>query len=77
MGRKLAVLGDYRNPLVPRGHVAANRDEVAKTHEALRKEFSRLWLAECKDGTGFRSQMKRFDNTIIPCRERAKELRGR
>ena len=77
MGRKLVVLGDYRNPLVSRSQVAAELAEVATTYEALREEFSRLWLAECKDGAGFRSLLKRFDNTITPCRNKAEELRGR
>jgi hypothetical protein len=51
--------------------------DIAKTYEGLREEFSRLWLAECKDGAGFRSLLQRFDNTIVPCRKKAEELRGR
>ena len=77
MGRKLVVLGDYLSPQVPRGRVAAELDEVAKTYERLREEFTRLWLAECKDGTGFRNLRQRFDNTIAPCKAKAGALRGR
>lgn len=76
MGRKLVVRGDYLAPQVPRSHVAAELDEVAKTYERLRDEFTRLWLAECKEGTGFDALRKRFDNTIAPCKAKAAELRG-
>lgn len=77
MGRKLVAVGHYLGPQVPRSQIAAELADVAKTYERLREEFSRLWLAECKDGAGFRSLLQRFDNTIVPCKKKAGELGGR
>lgn len=77
MGRKLVAVGHYLSPQVARSQVAAELADVAKTYEGLREEFSRLWLAECKDGAGFRSLVRRFDNTIAPCKKKGEELGGR
>jgi hypothetical protein len=77
MGHKLVAVGHDLSLQVPRSQVAAELTDVAKTYEELREEFSRLWLAECKDGAGFRSLLQRFDNTVVPCKKRAEELRGR
>ena len=77
MGHKLVAVGHYLSPQVPRSQVATELADVAKTYEGLREEFSRLWLAECKDGAGFRRLLQRFDSTIAPCKKKAEELRGR
>jgi hypothetical protein len=77
MGRKLVAVGHQLSPQVPRSRVAADLAEVAKTYEGLREDFSQLWLAECKDGAGFRRLVQRFDNTIVPCKKKSQELFGR
>lgn len=77
MGRKLVAVSHHRDAQVPRSRVAGELADVAKTYEGLREEFSRLWPAECKDGAGFRTLVRRFDNTIVPCTRKAHELRVR
>jgi hypothetical protein len=76
MGRKLVALGHYLSPQVPRSQVAAELGDVVRTYEGLREDFSRFWLAECKDGAGFRMLLQRFDSTVTPCKKKAAELRG-
>ena len=76
MGRKLVAVEHSLDSRVLRSRVAAELADVARTYEGLREEFSRLWLAECKDGAGFRSLVQRFDNTISPCKKKAEELRS-
>ena len=74
MGRKLVITGHSRDATYPRKQVAEELDELVKTYEGLRTDFSRLWLAEDRENDGYRELVARFDNTIVPCRQKAAEL---
>jgi uncharacterized protein YegJ (DUF2314 family) len=76
MARKLIIREHYLDPRVPRSQVAAELTGLVKTYQQLRQEFSRLWLASCKDAGSFRDYLRRYDQTIIPCRKKAGELQG-
>lgn len=75
LGRKLAALGRYNDPAVPRPQVADELAAVANEYESLQTEFKRLWLAEDRDNDGFQELVRRFGYTIGPCREKTKALR--
>jgi len=75
MGQKLIVRGHYLDPNVPRTQVADELLALAATYEGLKAEFQRLWLADCQDAGSFRGYVQRFDHTIVPCRQKAEELR--
>jgi uncharacterized protein CbrC (UPF0167 family) len=74
MGRKLIARGHFLDNNIPRAQVAEELLSLARTYEALKAEFQRLWLADCKDAGSFRGYVQRFDNTIVPCRKKAQEL---
>jgi hypothetical protein len=76
MAAKLTMIGHYRDENVPRKQVADEINGLVKTYERLRTDFQRLWLAEDRDNDGFKALVARFDNTIAPCRQKAKELGG-
>jgi hypothetical protein len=75
LARKLILREHYLDPQVPRSQVAAEFKDLGKAYECLRGEFTRLWLAGCKDAGSFRGYLQRFDNTITRCQQQAKELR--
>jgi len=75
LGRKLIALSHYNDPDYPREEAAAELDALAATYEALKEEFRRLWLAEDRENDNFHSLRGRFDQTIVPCRQKAAELR--
>lgn len=74
LGHKLVALGHYNNPAIDRKQVAAELEAVAVEFESLQTEFSQRWLAEDRDNTGFQELVKRFTYTMVPCREKAKQL---
>jgi hypothetical protein len=76
LGRKLAALGHYQDPAVPRAQVADELEAVANDYASLQTDFQRLWLAEDRANDGFQELVKRFGYTIGPCREKAKTLRA-
>jgi hypothetical protein len=74
MADKLIVTGHWRKEGYSRKKVAEELRGVVKTYEALRTEFSRLWLAEDRKNDGYETLINRFNNTIVPCRRKAEEL---
>jgi hypothetical protein len=76
MGRKLIMRAHYLDRKIPRGQVAAELIDLVKVYESLREDFRRLWLAGCKDAGSFQGYVQRYDNTIIPCKKKAEELRN-
>lgn len=74
MGRKLIARGRYLDAGVPRAQVAEELLQLASSYEGLKTQFSRLWLADCKDAGSYRGYLARYDNTIVPCREKARQL---
>ena len=74
MGKKLIIRERVLDQSVPRSDVAEELLALASSYEGLRTEFSRLWLRDCKDAGSYRGYLQRFDNTIVPCRAKAKEL---
>jgi len=74
MGRKLIMRERFLDESVPRSDVASELLSLVKTYEELKSDFSRLWLADCKDAGSFRGYLLRFDTTITPCRKKAEEL---
>jgi hexosaminidase len=76
MGRKLVVLGHFQDQHYPRAKVADELEEVAAVYEELKAEFQRLWLAEDRENDNFHELAKRFDWTIVACKQKAAELRG-
>ncbi len=74
LGHKLAALGHYNDTAVPRERVAEELEAVAAEFESLQNDFKRLWLAEDRDNEGFQELVRRFTYTVVPCREKAKEL---
>jgi len=76
MGRKLQVLGDFRDESFPRGQVAAELDAVADTYAGLKDTFRALWLAEDRPNEMLEEHCRRFDWTIAACRQKAEELRN-
>jgi hypothetical protein len=77
MGQKLIVREHFLDKNVPRSQVADELLALAKAYEGLKADFERLWLADCKDAGSFRGYVQRFDQTVIPCRTKAAELRGK
>ena len=74
MGRKLIIRERFLDESIPRSDVASELLSLVKTYEALKADFTRLWLADCKDAGSFQGYLQRFDNTIAPCRQKAEEL---
>jgi len=74
MGRKLLAVGHYRDEGYPRGKVLAELREVLGSYEELQTEFQRLWLAEDRENDNFHTLVSRFDQTIIPFRQKIQEL---
>ncbi len=74
MGRKLIMLGHYRDSNVPRAQVVDELNQLVKTYEGLQTDFQRLWLAEDRKNKGYEELVGRFNNTIVPCRQKAAEL---
>jgi hypothetical protein len=74
MGMKLIMRGHFLDTNVSRAQLAQELRVLVKDYERLKADFQRLWLADCKDAGSFRGYVQRFDNTIVPCREKAKEL---
>ncbi|MHB1459556.1 MAG: glycoside hydrolase family 20 zincin-like fold domain-containing protein [Armatimonadota bacterium] len=75
MGQKLLILNMYNDKSVSRLKVARELSDLADTYAAMKDEFRRLWLKDCKDAGTFAYLTGRFDQTIIPCRKMADELR--
>jgi Glycosyl hydrolase family 20, domain 2/Glycosyl hydrolase family 20, catalytic domain len=75
LGHKLIALAHYNDSDYPREDVAAELEALAATYESLKEEFRRLWLAEDRENDNFHSLCSRFDQTIVPCRQKAAELR--
>ncbi|MCX5771066.1 MAG: hypothetical protein NTZ09_12465 [Candidatus Hydrogenedentes bacterium] len=75
LGHKLVALGHCNDITYPRINAADELDDVATEFDALQADFKRLWLAEDRDNDGFQELVKRFNYTITPCRDKAKELR--
>ena len=74
LGHKLLALGHFQNAAVPRAQVAAELEAVAQEFATLQADFQRLWLAENRDNDGYQELVKRFLNTITPCRAQARTL---
>jgi len=74
MGKKLIIRERALDESVPRSDVAEQLLALASSYEGLRTEFSRLWLKDCKDAGSYRGYLQRFENTIVPCRNKAKGL---
>ncbi len=74
MGRKLIAAGHWRDAKYPRRKVAEELKQIVAVYEQLRNDFRRLWLAEDCENDGFRVLLNRFDETIVPCRQKATEL---
>ncbi|MBE3063690.1 MAG: family 20 glycosylhydrolase, partial [Spirochaetes bacterium] len=74
LGHKLVALGHCNDITYPRIKAADELDDVATEFDALQADFKRLWLAEDRDNDGFQELVKRFNYTITPCRDKAKEL---
>ena len=75
MGRKLLILNRYNDKSVSRLRVARELSDLADTYASMKDEFRRLWLKDCKDAGTFAYLTGRFDQTIIPCRKMADDLR--
>lgn len=75
MGRKLLILNRYNDKSVSRTRVARELDDLADTYAAMKDQFRTLWLKDCKDAGTFAYLTGRFDQTIIPCRKMAEDLR--
>ena len=76
LGHKLVALGHFNDMAVPRNQAADELEAVAKEFEALETDFKRLWLAEDRENEGFQELVKRFTYTIVPCREKAKQVQS-
>jgi hypothetical protein len=74
MGNKLIATGHWRDEKYPRRKVADELKQIIAIYEELRSDFRRLWLAEDRENDGYRVLLARFDETIVPCRQKAKEL---
>lgn len=74
LGKKLVIRERVLDESVPRPQVAQELLALASQYEGLRTEFSRLWLKDCKDAGSYRGYLQRYENTIGPCRAKAKEL---
>lgn len=77
MGKKLIIRERVLDNSTPRSDVAEELLQLASSYEGLRTELSRLWLKDCKDAGSYRGYLQRFDNTIVPCREKARQLLGK
>jgi len=75
LGRKLLVAAHLRDPQYPRSLLVAELEELISGYEGLEKDFTRLWLAENRENDNFRAFVGRFDQTILPARQKLKELR--
>lgn len=75
MGRKLLILNRYNDKSISRTSVARELSDLADTYIKQKEEFRTLWLKDCKDAGTFAYLTGRFDQTIIPCRKMAEELR--
>lgn len=74
LGHKLVALGHFDDAAVPKRQVADELEAVAKEFETLQADFKRLWLSEDRDSAGFQDLVSRFTYTIVPCREKARQL---
>ncbi len=74
LGHKLIALGHYNDSTIPRQNAATELESVAREYEELQTAFGKLWLAEDRDNDGYKDLLNRFNNTIVPCREKAKAL---
>jgi hexosaminidase len=74
MGDKLILVGHFRDKNYPRRKLAEELSGLVGVYEGLRTDFSRLWLAEDRENSGYRTLMARFNETIVPCQQKAAEL---
>ena len=75
MGNKLKARGQFLDSHIPRGDVANEFSGLATQYRALKSDFEKLWLADCKAAGSFEGYKQRFDQTTLPCEKKAAELR--
>jgi hypothetical protein len=75
MGKKFIASGHYLDAQIPRAKVAQELAEVINNYETSKGDYQRMWLAEDRDNSQYRSMIGWYDRTIVPCKQKIEELR--
>jgi len=74
MGKKFVASADYLDAKIPRAKVLEELKAVVHLYETSKADYQRLWLAEDRDNTQFRTMIAWYDRSIAPCKQKIEEL---